>query len=143
VIDPNNKLIYRERKYKYQVLNPDGFTIDIGIKGYYAESKFFTIRPDGRWTANFLYAWDGASGPTHDDEENMVPALFHDIGYQAIRMGLIPLSVKKELDDMLMRLMIERGASHLRAKIYHDGVTIGGGSSCVPGTDNDEIKEVV
>jgi hypothetical protein len=143
MLDPNNKLIYRERKYKYQVLNPDGFTLDTGIRGYSAESKFFTIRPDGRWTANFLYAWDGASGPTYDDDTNMVPSLFHDVGYQAIRMNLIPLAVKKDLDDMLMYMMIDRGASFLRAKIYHDGVTIGGGSSCIPGEDDNDIKEVL
>jgi hypothetical protein len=141
MIDPTNKLIYRERKFKYQVLKD--YTSYYGLKGYEIDNQYYHISRDGWLTAKALYSWDGASGTTLDDKENMVPALHHDIIYQAIRRSELPLSVKKFADDMLKEEMIERGASRIRAQMYHDGVTLFGGSSCIPNTDDEEIKEVV
>jgi len=141
MIDPTNKLIYRKRKYKYQVV--EDYTSFYGLMGYDIDNQYYKISPDGFLTAKWLYAWDGCSGPTLDDDTNMVPGLHHDIIYQAIRRGELPLSVKPFADDKLKEEMIERGAPKWRAQMYHDGVTVGGDSSCVPGTDGDDIREAV
>jgi hypothetical protein len=141
MIDPKNKLIYRKRKYKYQVVSD--YISYYGLMGYDIDNQYYKITADGWITAKRLYSWDGASGPTVDDNTNMVPALHHDIVYQAIRRSELPLSVKAFADDKLRDEMIERGAPHWRAQMYHDGVTLGGLSSCVPGTDDSDIKETV
>lgn len=141
MIDPNNKLIYRERKYKYQVLRDYVTTID--LIGYSIETQYFRLIWTGELTVKCLYAWDGPSGPTKDDSTNLVPSLIHDVGYQAIRLCLLPLSCKTFFDDLLASMMRERGASDFRAELYHAGVSLFGGSACIPGSDNDDVMEAV
>lgn len=153
MINQDNKLLYRARMYKYQVLEEHGAYI--GLMGYDIDTKFFRFTPDGHLITKILYAWDGPSGPTEDDDTNLVPSLHHDEGYQAIRLGLLPLTLKPFFDDLLMAEMIERGKIKFkgkpillwlykrRAKAYHAAVTLFGASSCVPGSDNDDVKEVL
>jgi hypothetical protein len=140
-LDPNNKLKFKKRAYKYQTLT--GYRIYTGLKGYHVESDWYTLTEDGWLFIKKGYAWDGASGPPIDDETNYVPSLVHDVFYQMMRRNELPLSAKEYADDLLQTMMVERGASELRAKIYHDGVAFGGASSCVPGSDDKDAKEVL
>lgn len=135
-LDHANVLTLRCRKYKYQVTNINGYTLYIGLLGYSIDNQYYKLTPDGYITAKCMYAYDGPSGPTKDDEHNLVPALVHDIIYQAIRRGELPMSVKEFADDLLQTMMIERGASKKRAQMYHDGVHLFAASSCQPGTDD-------
>ncbi len=140
-LDPNNKLRFKKRLYKYQT--EINYRIYTGLTGYHVENDWYTLTEDGWLFIKKGYAWDGASGPTIDDETNYVPSLVHDVIYQMMRRNELPLSVKEYADDLLQTMMVERGASRLRAEIYHNGVTIGGASSCVPGTDDNNIIEVL
>jgi len=45
--------------------------------------RYYSIM-EGVITAKEGYRWDGASGPTLDDETNLRASLFHDIGYQSM-----------------------------------------------------------
>ena len=156
MIDSNNKLFYRDKPTKYQIIH-DYVDPDYGLMGFDVETDYLKLTPDGILTCKALYSWDGASGLTHDDYMNMVPALEHDEIYEAIRMGVLPLSVKEYADDKLRDGMLERGLYGMepgslkyeiekdfivaRAKMYHDGVDLLGGGSCKPDTDNRDIKE--
>ncbi len=141
VLNPNYKLFYRERVYKYQVLKE--YTSYIGLLGYNIDSLKYRLRPNGYFTIKVLVAWDGASGPTWDDETNIVPSLNHDGIYELIRMRLLPPEVEEYADDLLAFQMEQRGASDFRCKYYHDGVAIFGEGSCKPGSNDIDVKESV
>lgn len=140
-LSEGNKLLFKVRPYKYQVLRD--FLIYTGLKGFSVKTDWYELREDGWLLVRKGYAWDGASGPTWDDETNYVASLVHDVFYQMMRRGELPQSCKEYADDLLQTMMVERGASEIRAKMYHDGVTIGGKSSCELGTDDEGVKEVV
>ena len=141
---------YRKRPYEYQLEEPERFKT--GIYGYNFDTKYFSMEEHGIVTVKVLYAWDGCSGPTIDDEDKKinqggkesrtaVPSLRHDVKYQMLRLGLIPLSYKGLIDREFHDDLIERGFNPLRADIWHMGVHFGGASSCQPGTDDDNIME--
>jgi hypothetical protein len=144
---------YRKRKYKYQLVEPH--VTQTGIRGYAFDTIYFSLTPEGVMTGKTLYAWDGCSGPTVDDEDRKVadgsekmsrtavPGLNHDMKYQALRLGLLPLEFKPLIDREFHDDLIERRFNPVRADIWHMGVHFGGGSSCVPGTDNDDIMEAL
>lgn len=139
-LNPNNKLLFKKRAYKYQVLRD--FLIYTGLTGHSVKTEWYELTETGWLYIWSGYAWDGASGPTWDDETNYVASLVHDVFYQMMRRGELPQSCKEHADDLLQTMMVERGASEIRAKMYHDGVTIGGKSSCELGTDDEGIMEV-
>jgi len=99
-----------------------------------------------------LYAWDGASGPTVDDDDRRacdeglgsrtaIPSLRHDVKYQMLRLYLLPECMKDIADQEFHDDLLIRGFNHLRADIWHIGVHFGGASACEPGTDDDNIME--
>ncbi len=141
---------YRKRPYEYQLEEEEvGRT---AILGYSFDTKYFSLTEDGIITAHVLYAWDGCSGPTVDDDDKRageegdgsktaVPSLWHDVKYQMMRMFLIPESMKEIADQEFHDDLVARKFNHLRADIWHLGVHFGGASSCKPGSDNDNIME--
>jgi len=142
---------YRKRDYKYQLVEPH-FT-NTSIKGFSCDNIYFTLTKDGQIIVKALYAWDGASGPTIDDKDisvqernelrsrTAVPSLNHDVKYQMLRLGIIPIEYKSIIDQELHDDLEFRGFNSLRCDIWHLGVHFGGSSSCEPGTDNDNIME--
>lgn len=68
------------------------------------------------WTG---YAWDGASGPTIDDNTNMRASLVHDALYQLMRQGLLGPEHRKAADDVFYLICLECGMSKVRAKYYY------------------------
>ncbi len=63
------------------------------------------------------YAWDGPSGPTVDRSSNMRGSLPHDVLYQMIRQGHLPLSVREKADHLLLKCWIEDGMWEWLAKL--------------------------
>jgi hypothetical protein len=61
------------------------------------------------------YAWDGASGPTWDDNSNMLGGLVHDALYQLMREEHLPINLRKRSDEILREICIEKGMTKFRA----------------------------
>ena len=57
---------------------------------------FFMILPD-RVIAKSAYAWDGATFAINT-KNLIVPSLIHDIGCQAVNLGLLPRKYRAEFD---------------------------------------------
>jgi len=126
--------------YKYITVE-DEYTINCKnirpIKQETFECDFLKFDVDGNLTIKVGYAWDGCSGPTHDDKTNMRAGLVHDALYQLMRQGVIERSCQKEADIMLRQIMIEDGMllaenwresvlAVTRAWTYYRGVRIAG-----------------
>ncbi|MFA6271203.1 MAG: hypothetical protein WC657_08440, partial [Candidatus Paceibacterota bacterium] len=106
--------------YKY-ILREDHW-FRTRIKGHRVSTQFIELYEDGRCLVRKGYCWDGCSGPTWDDDTNMVPGLHHDIKYQLIRLGLIPQICRGIADAELKEECIERGMWRVRAWYYFEGV---------------------
>jgi hypothetical protein len=94
--------------YKYVVANqyrgavPELLGIDV-------EHQWFQIR-SGEMLVWPGYAWNGASGPTLDTSATIKASLVHDVGYQAIRAGLMDPEHRADVDAALYRIL--RRAQH-------------------------------
>jgi hypothetical protein len=133
-----DRITYREREYKYQLLIP--YAVYIPILGYSIEEKYFSLNEAGHLYIHPLYAWDGPSGPTFDTPSFMRGSLVHDVLYQMIRLELLPVEMKEIADDILYDICIEDGMWRVRALWVKRAVKRFGASSCVPGSDVREIK---
>jgi hypothetical protein len=72
------------------------------------------------WRDGFIrikegYEWDGPSGPTIDTDDFMDGALVHDVLYQMIREGHLPMRKRKEADQVLRTLCLVDGMPKWRA----------------------------
>jgi hypothetical protein len=92
-----------------------------------------TNSSDGRCviTAHRGYAWDGASG-TIQTKNTIIPSLFHDVLYQAIREGLLGDENRKTADDVLYWLLLEGGMSRFRAWYFYKAVRLFGVEYTIP-----------
>ncbi len=110
--------------YKYQVAEEERIPVPL-LADVNIETPHFSIK-GGVMTARAGYCWDGPSGPTFDTANSMTPSLAHDIGYQAIRMGLLDEARREDLDYELDRLSRERGMSKLRRLVWFNGLSLFG-----------------
>ena len=127
------------KKYKYKL--SETFTIQTSIKNNSFKHKFFTLKDSGILVINKGYLWDGVSGPTWDTKSTMIPGLVHDAFYQAIRLELLPLLFKEEVDTVFYELMIYHKVWKTRACYFYKAVKEFGHNSCVPG--NIKIPKVI
>ena len=140
--------------YKYQLAEDESEQTQ--IKGFNIDTEFIRLTPDGLLTGKKGYAWDGASGPTWDSLYCMRGPLFHDIIYQLMRMGLIPLTWKPYADGLMYLLIMKSGKKYIeekykdswditkkvifmamerRALLWYNGVWYFGKSSTLPEND--------
>ena len=124
-------------QYKYQLMADEKF--ETGILGYSFKTPFIELDPEGIMTLKDGYLSDGASGPTHDDEENMRAAFGHDGLYELMRRGLLPIEIKDTADRLLHKWMLEAGASEVRANYYYDAVHNFAWHTCIAGTETKDI----
>lgn len=68
------------------------------------------------------YAWDGPSGPTIDDRTNMRGSLEHDAFYQLMRLGLLPLEYRDQVDKRLKDTCKADGMNSIRASVWREMV---------------------
>ncbi len=62
------------------------------------------------------YAWDGPSGPVLIlTKAWMVASLYHDIGYQLMRLGVLGRSCRLAFDLEMKKILLERGMCRFRA----------------------------
>lgn len=91
--------------------------------------EWFVIEKNGDIFIKAGYAWNGASGPTIDTQKTYRLSLFHDVWYQATRLGLLPQSFRKRGDTMLYRIGVEDGMWKIRVWYWFQGVRFAGDGS--------------
>ena len=129
---------YRERKYKYQLV--EDYEVNIDITSYSVLRELFMLYVDGTLIVKSGYAWDGPSGPTIDTQDFMRGSLVHDVLYQMMREYLLSLDCKDKADEILRDICKEDGMSPFRAAYVFEAVQRWGDESCKPGSDKDEVK---
>ena len=124
-------LLHYKSGYKYQTTA----TITLPTRITPTEliiSKWLSLDLAGKLTITAGYAWDGASGPTWDTDNSIIPSLYHDVMAQLLRQELIKQEwlpfVNAEFDDMLKA----RGMCWLRRRIWRRGLWLTGGSFANP-----------
>jgi hypothetical protein len=85
---PQSEKVEYKDGFKHQVFSPTYFHTEFKLRGE-IKTQFITLGVDGLLTALPGYAWDGASGPTWDDDVYKFASLPHDMLYQLMRMGLL------------------------------------------------------
>ena len=112
--------------YKYQML--ENAVADSGVRPCaLIDHEYFSISVDGVILVKRGYAWDGASSVAIDTPGTIYASVFHDAGYQAIRLGLLDPNWRKSLDKMYEDLCIYGGVGRIRAKYHYLGLRLGGG----------------
>ena len=105
---------YRElRGYKYSLV--DELTIRTNIKAFIFQAPWYQLVPSGMLTIPAHYCWDGPTDPGIDTPNFMIGSLVHDVLYQAMREGHLPLTKRKAVDQELRRICLEQGMSKIRA----------------------------
>lgn len=111
--------------YKYQLA--EDVTCFIGIfPDEDIVTEFIMLDRMAFMTIKTGYAWDGPSGPTWDTPNFMRGSLFHDAGYQLMRMGELWASHKLPLDMLLRTFCQVDGMSKFRSNYVYKGVSMGG-----------------
>lgn len=74
------------------------------LRGVEVDHPWFQIL-DGELVVEPGYAWDGASGLAIDTPATLEASLVHDVGYQAIRAGLLDAERRADIDAALYRIL--------------------------------------
>ena len=110
------------RGYKYRLAKKASIVLE-WLKGISYDSDFVKITPDGTLTAKKGYAWDGPSGLTIDTRDSLQGSLWHDIGYQLIRAGVLSKALyKPKFDGLLYDTCVKDGMWKWRAELWLRGV---------------------
>ena len=129
-LDPKDMLRCRGVAYfyvhGYRFIVGRDFGVYTGIRGHQAAHHYFALNRRGYLWVKAGYAWDGASGPTIDDESTLRASLVHDVLYQALRLGLLPADLRLRADQLFYRMLREDGMSRMRATYWYWGVRLGG-----------------
>ena len=120
-----DKIKYKN-SYKYQLV--EDYTVSVGVvpDKFVVDTPFILLNMKGVLTIKAGYAWDGATNPAWDTKTNMRASLVHDALYQLMREEKISLSFRRHADSLLRDIMVEDGASKLRAWYYFRAVQLAG-----------------
>ena len=116
-------IAYR-KNYKYQLA--EDYIFKLPIRDVSVGNGFVKLFSNGMVRVAAGYAWDGASGPTMDDETNMRAALEHDAGYQLLRNGLDHI-YRETIDRHFRKTLRADGCPRVRAWYYYRAVKAWGG----------------
>lgn len=121
--------------YKYQ-MRKNAVAESRVCPGKLINHEYFAISLDGVILVRRGYAWDGASGPAVDDPGTLLPSVFHDVLYQAIRLKLLDPGWREEADQTYKTLCIECGVNPARAKAHYVALRgFGGYYNALPESD--------
>jgi hypothetical protein len=112
-----------KRGYKYQLVEDEVFKTK--IIGYSIDTPFIRLTLIGILTAKHGYAWNGAN-VIPDSKEVLRGSCGHDAGYQLISMGLLPLSERVYVDELLQSCCKEDGAGISYSDMIYQAVRIFG-----------------
>jgi len=113
--------LHYKQGYKYQVANTH--TVQTPIKGYTVDHHLFHLSEDGRLTLMRGFAWDGATF-FPDFKSILRSSAYHDCFYQMIAAGLLPMEVKKPVDEFLRYICEEDGMIRITARLVYRGVRL-------------------
>ena len=109
--------------YKYRVVKTTWIKLP-WLKGLTHSGDFIKILSKGDLIALSGYAWDGPSGLTFDTKSSIRGSLWHDVGYQLIRQGVLSKALYKPLfDKLLYDTCLEDGMWEWRANLWYGAVT--------------------
>jgi len=129
------RIYYYEGNYKYQLgieyrlqlpFKPPANILQKYLHLNVIRERLFTFSADGLLTIRVGYAWDGASGPTFDTPDSMRGSLVHDVGYQMIGEGLLPMSYRVLFDQIFLSILLEDGMVDYRAHAWYKAVRVFG-----------------
>ena len=81
------------------------------------------------------YPYDGASGPTVDTMDSMVPSGIHDFLYESLRQEKIGQEWRERADLEFYDLCIACGMSKIRASAWYYAVSWGAKGAARPGRE--------
>ncbi len=116
--------IYYKNGYEYQLEKDFSFFVGFGFSG---GNDFVWLTPTGWLVCKRGYAWDGPSGPTIHTKNFLRGSLVHDALYQLIRLGVLPMEARNEIDLILKDIVLEDGMNQVRAWWVHKAVDWFGG----------------
>lgn len=115
------------RNWRYQLVEPH--EVVTPIAGHEYHDPYFSIDRCGTLVAHRGYCWDGPSGPVLHSRTTLRPSLVHDVFYQLIRLGVVPIERRKEVDDLFRRHLLGAGMGSFRAWYFYRAVRMFGGSA--------------
>lgn len=123
----------RTHTYKYKTTKTSWAQTGIINFTCRGEDDYLMLSPDGVMRISCGYRHDGPSGPTWDTPNSLRAARFHDAFYQLLRERDLPLSYRKQIDELLRTMLIEDGMSRFRARYWYWAVRMFGGRSMPKG----------
>lgn len=99
------KVYYKEVNYKFTLTRD--VVDNLGVYGYEIETDYIRLYADGRIIIKKPYAWDGCSRPAINTKKNLRAGLVHDVGYQLIRLKLLPKSCRGAIDNRFYAILKE------------------------------------
>lgn len=87
------------RQYEQYVAGAGIFPVEPG------GNEFVHLTIDGRLIVRVNYAWDGASGPAHNDRAFVRPSLVHDALCQLWELRVIDDAGRRAADKLLGRML--------------------------------------
>ena len=125
-------VLYREIASAKQVCSEFRFQLRTA-PGYKIEAGFISFDKQGRVNVKPGYVWDGASGITIDTSDSVCASLLHDVCYELMRLGLLPMHIyKDEADQLFYDRLRDDGMPDFRAFYWFMAVQKFGHSSCLP-----------
>ena len=110
---------YQKRRYwKYRLYDSKTYSTGIQLDTAII-TEYINMSQDGLLIIKMGYVWDGASGPTIDTKNTMVPSLIHDALYQLMRGNYLDRKWRKRADEILYEALRERGMWKVRAKTWY------------------------
>lgn len=133
-----DKYIKYRSGYKYQLAKD--YHISTSIKPTAdINTPFIALDMKGNLVVKTGYAWDGASGPVIDTDNNLRASLVHDALYQLMREKKISRKRHKHKADKLFQSMCKKdGVLSAIALIYYQVLRKLGN----PSTDPKNVKKV-
>jgi hypothetical protein len=117
-----DEILYYKKGFKYQVAKRCSFQLVNIRPERHIFAHWFSLSKSGLLTVEDGYAWDGASGPTIDTKSSMRASLIHDIGYQIMRMDLMPSTARHAWDTELYSWCRRDKMWSVRAMVWREAL---------------------
>lgn len=112
-------------KYKYRLFQCEKRRTS--IKGLSVNTRFINLATDGLMTIRTGYAWNGSNWSI--DWKSLTATLFHDAGYQLMKLGLIGQEHREYFDGLYRDILLEKGLWKIHADFRYTMLRNFGGTS--------------